>query len=240
MGLLMETKAILFDLDGTLVNTLRVFPQLIAEKFIPNPTPLKIRKYLHRLGEIYNEGDRHSWFKLKLFITIKADFNLSWIRLALGLMNVVWLFFQWDKERHIFPSVLSTLSYLKEQNLLLGIVSNGSPRLLKKRFGPHLDMFDVLIESKSIGVSKPSPVPLYYACSRLNIETSEAIFVGDTLVDLLAAKNADMKVILVRTGVFGDNFPIEKVNYFPLTIISAVGENLINFLSAQFSNINHP
>jgi putative hydrolase of the HAD superfamily len=234
----METKAILFDLDGTLVNTIRVFPQFIAEEFISNPTPLKIRKYLHRLGEIYNDGDRHSWFKIKLFLTIKTDFNLSWVRLALGLMRAVWLFFQWDKQRHVFPGVLSTLSSLKDRNLLLGIVSNGSPRLLKKRFGPYLDLFDVLIESKSIGVSKPSPIPLYYACSRLNIKTNEAIFVGDTLVDLLAAKKADMRVILVRTGVFGDNFPLESVDYFPLTIVSTVGENLINFLSSYFSDNN--
>jgi phosphoglycolate phosphatase-like HAD superfamily hydrolase len=119
-------------------------------------------------------------------------------------------------------------------------VSNGSPSLLKKRFGSHLDIFDVLIESKSIGVSKPSPIPLYYACSRLKIKTNEAIFVGDTLVDLLAAKNAEMKVILVRTGVFGDKFPLESVDYFPLTIIPSVGENLISFLSSYLSDINLP
>jgi HAD superfamily hydrolase (TIGR01549 family) len=232
----MKTKAILFDLDGTLVNTLRVFPQSIAEEFIPNPTPQKIRKYLHRLGEIYNDGEKHSWFKYKLFLTIKTDFNLSWIQLILGLMKTVWLFFQWDKERHIFPGVLKALNFLKDQNLLLGIVSNGSPRLLKKRFGPHLDMFDVLIESKSIGVSKPSPIPLYSACSRLKIRTDEAIFVGDTLVDLLAAKNADMRVILVKTGVFGDNFPVKSVDYSPIAIISDVGETLINFLSTYLSD----
>ena len=167
----MRAKAILFDLDGTLVNTLRVFPQLIAEEFIPDPNALKIRKYLHRLGEIYNDGDKHSWFKYELFLTIRTDFNLSWLRLALGLMKVVWLFFQWDNDRHIFPGVLRTLKYLKDQGFFLGIVSNGSPRLLKKRFGPHLHLFDVLIESKSIGFSKPSPKPLYYACSRLKIKT---------------------------------------------------------------------
>ena len=151
-------------------------------------------------------------------------------------MKAVWLFFQWDKQGHIFPGALNTLNYLKDQGFLLGIVSNGSPRLLKKRFGSNLDLFDVFIESKSIGVSKPSPTPLYYACSRLNIKVNEAIFVGDTLVDLLAAKNAEMRVILVRTGVFGDNFPLELVGYYPLTIVPSVGENLKNYLSDYFSD----
>ena len=50
----MKPKALLFDLDGTLVNTLRVFPQLIAQEFISNPDSKIIRYYLHRLGVIYN------------------------------------------------------------------------------------------------------------------------------------------------------------------------------------------
>ncbi|MHA1975588.1 MAG: HAD family hydrolase [Candidatus Hodarchaeales archaeon] len=227
----MKPKALLFDLDGTLVNTLRVFPQLIAQEFMSNPTPISIRKYLHRLGVIYNSGDKHGWFKPELFLTIKADFNLSWLKLARGLARVYWLFLKWDSSPHIFPQVVETLTELKSQGYLLGIVSNGSPRLLKKRFGPHLDIFNVLIESKTLGVSKPSPIPLYYACFKLNINKKDAVFIGDTLVDLLAAKNAKMRVILVRTGVFGDNFPIDDVGYEPISLIPAVGKDLMKVLS---------
>ncbi|MHA2388987.1 MAG: HAD family hydrolase [Candidatus Hodarchaeales archaeon] len=227
----MKPKALLFDLDGTLVNTLRVFPQFIAQEFISNPNSKIIRYYLHRLGVIYNSGKKHSWFKPELFLTLKADFNLSWLRLGNGLLRVYWKFLKWDTSLHIFPEVIETLIQLKLQGYLLGIVSNGSPRLLNKRFGSHLDIFDVLIESKSIGFSKPSPIPLYYACSLLNINKADAVFIGDTLVDLLAARNAKMRVILVRTGVFGDNFPIADVGYEPISIIPAVGKDLIKVLS---------
>jgi putative hydrolase of the HAD superfamily len=227
----MKPKAILFDLDGTLVNTLRVFPQFIAQEFMINPTSKKIRKYLHRMGIVYNSGSRHSWFKSGLFFTIKNDFKLSWYRLGKGMMRATWLFLKWDNTPHIFPEVIETLKYLKSEGYLLGIVSNGSPRLLKKRFGSYLGIFDTLVESKSIGISKPSPIPLYYACKKLKIKKSEAIFIGDTLVDLLAAKNAKMRVILVRTGVFGDKFPFDEVGYKPIAIISAVGNELTEFLS---------
>ncbi len=227
----MKPKALLFDLDGTLVNTLRVFPQLIAQEFMFNPNSKSVRNYLHRLGVIYNSGNKHSWFKPEFFLTLKADFNLSWFTLGKGLMRVLWLFLKWDSTPHIIPGVIETLTQLKSQGYFLGIVSNGSPRLLKKRFGAYLDLFDVLIESKSIGVSKPSPIPLYYACSKLKINKKDAIFIGDTLVDLLAAKNAKMRVILVRTGVFGDNFPITEVEYEPISIIPTVGKGLIKVLS---------
>ncbi len=227
----MAVKAILFDLDGTLVDSLRIFPQLIAQEFIKNPNRQKIRKYLHRLGEIYNNGNRHSWFKFEMFRSIKTDFDISWMELCLSLVKITFYFFRWDATPHEFPEVVNTLKEFKKQGKKLGIVSNGSPRLLKKRFGNHLHLFDVLIESKSIGKSKPSPYPLLYACKRLNVDTEDSLFVGDTLVDLLAAKNAKMRIVLVQTGVFGDKFPIAEIGYSPEAIIPAVGGKLFEVIS---------
>ena len=231
MSKFMKVKAILFDLDGTLVDSLRIFPQMIAQEFIEKPNPQIIRKYLHRLGEIYNNGTRHSWFKFSLFRAIKTDFCVSWIKLCLILAKVTYLFFKWDTSQHEFPEVISTLKELKEQGKLLGIVSNGSPRLLKKRFGDYLYLFDVLIESKSIGKSKPSPYPLLLACNKLKVHINECLFVGDTLVDLLAARNANMRIMLVRTGVFGDKFPFDKIGYYPEAVVSMVGRELLTAIS---------
>ncbi|MHA2173407.1 MAG: HAD family hydrolase [Candidatus Hodarchaeales archaeon] len=228
----MTVKAVLFDLDGTLVDSLRIFPQLIAQEFIANPTPQNIRKYLHRLGEIYNSGSRHSWFKFNMFRTIKADFKLSWIRLFLSLSKITISFFRWDASPHEFPKVVETLRELKKKGLLLGIVSNGSPRLLKKRFGKYLHLFDVLVDSKTLGKSKPSPIPLLYACNRLKVKIGESLYVGDTLVDLLAAKHSNIRIVLVKTGVFGEIFPIENVGYQPEAIIPMVGEELLQIISS--------
>ena len=72
---------------------------------------------------------------------------------------------------------------------------------------------------------------LLYACKQLGVRKDEVIFVGDTLVDLLAARNAGIKVILVQTGVFGDYFPINEVGYEPMSIIPSVGKDLITILS---------
>jgi HAD superfamily hydrolase (TIGR01509 family) len=229
----MKTKAILFDLDGTLVDTLRLFPQFLAQELIEYPTAVKIHKYLYRLGKIYNSENKHSWFKINFFRAIKNDFNLSWFRLSIALIRAVIFFYVWDRTQHIFPEVIPTLKELKKQGFLLGIVSNGSPRLLKKRFAPHLGLFDVLIESKSIGVSKPSPIPLYYACQQLRISKDEAIFVGDTVVDLIAAKSAEMRIILVKTGVFGKEFPINEIEYEPIAQIPVVGKSLLEVLSKE-------
>lgn len=232
----MTLKAILFDLDGTLVNTLRLFPQLIAQEFLEKPTRRKVKKYLKRLGSFYNVKKngvwyKHSWFSFQLFRGIKADFRISWIRLLQGLLRVTRQFLKWDQEIHVFPEVPETIQKLKQRGLKLAIVSNGSPRLLKKRFEPFLQFFDVLVDSKSIGYWKPSPIPIYYAIKKLKVSIDEVVFIGDTIVDLLAAKQAGVKIVLVETGVFG--LPLlSEVNYPPVAIISKVGEEIFEIVSS--------
>ncbi len=225
----MRFKAILFDLDGTLVDSVRLFPQLIAQEFFNTPSSDQVRKYITRLGTFYNAGGKYTWFRLELFRAIHADFRLSWWGFACGMTRVLWQFYNWDREIHVFPEVPKTLKLLKKKGYLLGIVSNGSPYLLKKRFRPYLNLFDVLADSKTLGIRKPSPFPIQYACKRLKIPINETIFVGDTIVDLLAAKNAKIQIILVKTGTFGLP-PIQQVGYNPFAVISVVGRELISIL----------
>lgn len=226
----MRLRAILFDLDGTLVDSIRIFPQLIVQEFLDKPKSTQIRKYLIHIGNYYNANNRFTWFRFELLRAIRVDFKLSWIRFLTGMIRVLWQFYKWDQLFHPFPEVPQTLRKLKKQGFKLGIVSNGSPYLLKKRFGPYLDLFDVLVDSKSLGVKKPSPIPLKYACKELNIPISNAIFIGDTLVDLLAAKNAGIQIVLVKTGVFGLP-PLDQLNYPPFAVISKVGRELISIFS---------
>ena len=115
MGL-MKTKAILFDLDGTLVDTLRLFPQFLSQELLGKPTPKTVLRYLSRIGEFYNSGKKHSWFKIELFRAIKSDFSLSWFRLLLILIRSTLFFYMWDRGKHIFPEVHSTLKGLKKKD----------------------------------------------------------------------------------------------------------------------------
>jgi len=148
------------------------------------------------------------------------------------MIEIQWKFKKWDDNVHILPEVPQTLLKLKEMDYLLGIISNGSQRLLKKRFKPYLYLFDILVDSKSLKYKKPSPIPLLYAVNKLNTTLHDTIIVGDTLVDILAAQKAKMEIVLTKTGVFGEP-PLDHVNKPPVAIIPVVGKDLLKFLKAN-------
>ena len=108
----------------------------------------------------------------------------------------------------IYEDTARILTFLKEKNKLIGIVtSNAKDHLLDvlKRF--DLDkMFDVIIGNKEESEPKPSPKPILKALEKLNyLDKEKVIYIGDSLNDVLAAYNADIGgVLLDRLGEFSN------------------------------------
>ena len=108
----------------------------------------------------------------------------------------------------IYEDTARILTFLKEKNKLIGIVtSNAKDHLLDvlKRF--DLDkMFDVIIGNKEESEPKPSPKPILKALEKLNcLDKEKVVYIGDSLNDVLAAYNADIDgVLLDRLGEFSN------------------------------------
>ena len=108
----------------------------------------------------------------------------------------------------IYEDTARILTFLKEKNKLIGIVtSNAKDHLLDvlKRF--DLDkMFDVIIGNKEESEPKPSPKPILKALEKLNyLDKEKVVYIGDSLNDVLAAYNADIGgVLLDRLGEFSN------------------------------------
>ena len=102
---------------------------------------------------------------------------------------------------------------------MIGIVStkfHHRIELILKKFSSD-SLVDVIVGAEDVNVEKPHPEGLLSAISRLEIEPSEALFVGDTLVDALTAQNAGVDFAAVRTGITTD---------FSLYNNVFIGENL--------------
>jgi len=100
-----------------------------------------------------------------------------------------------------FPGVARGLAELHSLGLKIAIVTNkpdkASGDLLKRLRLEH--WIDELVGGDS-GYRKPEPQPLLLACKRLGVSPGEAVMVGDSLIDVLAARAAGIRVLCVPYG----------------------------------------
>lgn len=100
----------------------------------------------------------------------------------------------------IYDDVIPMLKELKSMNKLVGIVtSNADEHVLDvlNRFN-IAQYFDIIVGNRQAPIPKPSPEPIYKALELLKYnQLDKVVYVGDSLNDALAAKNAKVKPILL-------------------------------------------
>ena len=198
MGPLVAVQAVVFDLDGTLLDR-----RLSFERFVWNQWerfPL-VRDTVDRDQYVRSavEHDRDGYAPRKdLFANVLAQFGLS-IELSSTLL---------EDYREGFPSgcvlfsdAAQTLATLRAAGLKLGLITNGSVRMqrAKLRCLSLEHAFDTVLISEAEGVSKPDPRIFRLALERLRTAPEHSIFVGDhPEVDVSGARGAGMKAVWRR------------------------------------------
>lgn len=201
---LKKPKACFFDLDGTLEDSAYGI--------------LKTIEYLCQKLEIIYPGDK----KLRPFVgegiisLLKlCDHTLSEEKLNQG--------FLWGLEYHrenafkhtaIFSDVQALLEEIDQQKIIWGIVTNKvrsiiEPSLKRLPFKPQNDL---IICADDLRYAKPHPLPLIEICQRAKIKPYEAIFIGDSVTDLKAAKSANVKAIFANYG-YGNFNEAERLGF---------------------------
>ena len=99
----------------------------------------------------------------------------------------------------LFDDALPTLKELKQQNFIVGLLSNFDkdmkPIFRELSLEPYLDF---AVTSKEVGADKPSPLIFQTALQRAGVDASEAIHVGDQYkIDVVGARGAGITPILI-------------------------------------------
>jgi phosphoglycolate phosphatase len=101
----------------------------------------------------------------------------------------------------VFPGVRDAIALLRERGLALACVTN-KPREftveLLLRVG--LSGFDAIVTGDDTTEKKPHPEPMLHACRLLRVRPDEAAMIGDSENDVLSARAAGCRVIVVETG----------------------------------------
>ncbi|MFJ7921613.1 pyrophosphatase PpaX [Lysinibacillus fusiformis] len=190
----MAVKALLFDFDGTLLNTneliIQTFMHVLNERFPGQFSPKDCLKFIGpSLMQTFNDiapGEEEA-----LIAKYRA----------------------WNLEHHDelvsqYPDVVSTLEQLKAQGILLAIVSTKRNDTIDRGLSilgaTHL--FDVRIGTDNVKNVKPDPEPVLLALERLGVDKDDAIMIGDNSHDIEAGHRAGVRAAGVAWAIKGEAY----------------------------------
>lgn len=107
----------------------------------------------------------------------------------------------------VFPGVTAGLRELRQRGYRSACVTNKPQALaaaLLARTG-LAEYLDVLVAGDTLASMKPSPEPLWHACRLLDVEPARSALVGDSPVDVAAARAAGLPVFIVSYGYAGES-----------------------------------
>lgn len=185
-------KAVLFDLDGTLLDrdeTFRRFLHGQAQRFVDFVGKGRVSMYVERALVI----DRHGYEpRPALFERLASE---------LGLKTQAGKKLHRDFEERFpedcvpFPRAAEVLDSLIGQGLKTGLITNGWEGIQQRKVAalPFLSRMDVILISGVEGVRKPDAEIFRRALHRLSLEPREAVFVGDNPeTDIDGCRNAGL------------------------------------------------
>jgi len=199
----MSLSCVLFDLDGTLVDT--------APDFITVLNNLRQQNNLQPLAaaEIRRtvSGGAREMVKLGFGgAPGEPQFDQYLQEFLAGYGDCV---YQNRSEAKLFDGFGQLLDELVEKNLPWGIVTNKPERFSVALLQTLALEPAVLICPDHVSQAKPSPEPLLLACQKLGLESQTAVYVGDHERDIQAGRSANMATIVVRWGYYDEPDPAQ-------------------------------
>jgi len=194
----LSIKTVLFDLDGTLVDTA---PDL-ADAL--NFTLSKNGHQKLSLKEIRPHVSNGVIALIEFGFNIKSDDKkFEQYReelLSYYTENIA------NKSR-LFPGFESVLNTIESRGLNWGIVTN-KPSYYTDPLLKQLKLYEraiSVVSSDTLEFRKPHPAPMLHACKAAGSTPNECIYIGDALRDIEAGRNAKMKTLIALFGYIGEN-----------------------------------
>ncbi|MBN1811680.1 MAG: HAD family hydrolase [Anaerolineae bacterium] len=208
-------RAVIFDVDGTLVDHLgaqrtgleKLYSMLEEAQRVSVDEFVAIwQREADRHWELYQEGK--ITFVQQRLLRVKAVFDClgEWATDERAMIVFRTYLAAYEASWKLYDDVLPCLDSLSAYRL--AVISNGDSGQQRRKLERTgiASRFDSVVISGDLGVSKPHPDIFKRSLRELGVSTGEAVYVGDHLEsDALGAKNAGMWAIwLAREGYAGD------------------------------------
>ncbi len=191
----------IFDLDGTLLNTLNDLAAstnaALRMHNMPERTLEEVRLFVGNGVKKLMERAVPGGLDNPDFEATYADFRQHYMLHNLDTTQP-------------YPGVMDMLRSLKSRNKRIAVVSNkfyaATQELCRHFFG---DLVEVAIGEREDIRKKPAPDTVIEALRQLNVDRKRAVYIGDSDVDIMTALNGDMPCISVLWGFRDKDFLIE-------------------------------
>ncbi|SCB01789.1 HAD-superfamily hydrolase, subfamily IA, variant 1 [Bacillus mycoides] len=197
-------RAILFDLDGTLLDRRQSLEQFIRDqynRFAFHLINIEKFEYCSRFLELDNNG--YTW-KDKVYSTLLCEYNITTLTQEQLLHDYITNF-----QHHCIPfqNMHELLQQLTQQNIKIGIITNGFTKFqisTLRALNIHTYTNTIFI-SEAEGIKKPHPEIFERALQKLNVKAEECLYVGDHPEnDVIGAEQIGILGVWKRDSFWGD------------------------------------
>ena len=213
MNFPLPIKAVVIDLDGTLLNTAPDLAHaaglMMADLGLPCPDVDIIATYIgngvSRLVKRVLTGDMEAEPDAALFARAIAAYQMHYGEHV-------------SLHSRPYAGVVAGLDAFKSMGLRLACITNKAAQFthpLLKDTG-LFDYFELILSGDTLPKRKPDPLPLLYACEQFGVRPSELLLIGDSLNDTQAARAAGCPVFCVPYG-YNRGRPVRELDLDAVT-----------------------
>ncbi|MCJ8339618.1 MAG: HAD-IA family hydrolase [Pseudomonadales bacterium] len=193
-----KIAAVLFDLDGTLLDSALdfhfVINQMLRQRGRQNLVLENLKHYVSNgaramVSYAFDIDDKHPQFE-----SLKTEFLQQYLQ-HLNVKSV------------LYPGVSQLIDFLHSHSIPWGVVTN-KPALYTDLIMRHQQLSDraaAVICPDHVSKTKPDPEPLFLACQQMQVEAKYCCYVGDHIRDIQAGNSAGMKTIGCNYGYLNKN-----------------------------------
>ena len=188
--MLKDKKAVLFDLDGTLVDSMWVWAQIDIDYL--GARGLAVPEDLQKEVEGMGFTEVAVYFKERFQIPDSIEtIKQTWQDMAME---------QYSSKIPLKPGVEHFLPYLKERGIKMAVASSNDLKLIEACLKGHKieQYFDAVITACEVKKGKPAPDVYLEAAARLAVNPADCLVFEDIVAGIMAGKSAGMQVCAVE------------------------------------------
>ena len=198
----MRYQTAVFDLDGTLLDTLEdlylATNAALESHSLPRRSRDEVRMFVGNGVEMLIRRAVPSCTDEETTLAVLADFKTTYAAIC-------------EDHTRPYDGILDMLRALREKGIRVAVVSNkfdaATKQLCQKYFG---DLVEVAIGERAGVRKKPAPDTVYEALKELGMTATGAVYIGDSDVDIQTAKNCGMPCISVTWGLRDKDFLLQS------------------------------